>query len=95
MGVAFSQPSRARRKTLVRTSRSFTPNGASRSISPASITAPPWGAIASPQTVMISEGARGGEEASSRRIHRRICGLGGAAERGLARIDRRRATGAT
>ena len=53
---------------------------------PGSIAAPPCGAIASPQTVMMSDGARGGAVASSRRIQRRTCGSGaGAGERGWGR----------
>ncbi len=52
-------------------------------MSPASMTAPPCGAIASPQTVMMSDVARGGDAASSRRIQRRTCGWGAAVRVGV------------
>ena len=52
------------------------PNGATRSISVDSHTAPPWGASASPQTVTISDDALGLASVSRRRIQRLTCGSG-------------------
>src|SRR5271154_6934593 len=66
---------------LVRTSRSFKPRGASRRMSPESHTAPPCGAIASPQTVTTSDFALSGARERSRRIQRSIargCAASGA-----------------
>ena len=54
-------------------------------MSPGSTTAPPCGAIASPQTVTISEGARGGAWAIRRAIQRRMCGSGAGARSGVVR----------
>jgi hypothetical protein len=53
----------------VRTSRSFTPKGASSSIMLPSQKAPPWGAIASPQIVITSDLWRGGSVARLSAIH--------------------------
>src|SRR5436190_10773677 len=64
------------RQTLVRTRRSFMPNGAIRRLNPDSHTAPPCGASESPHTVTISERARGGSAASALRIQRETSGSG-------------------
>ena len=54
---------------------------------PGSMTAPPWGAIASPQIVIVNEDARGGAAASSRAIQRATCRSGREAGEGEARMQ--------
>src|ERR1700674_2981339 len=58
--LAASQPSRASRATAVRTRRSVRPKGAARRIRLPRVTAPPRGAMESPNTVMRSEPPRSG-----------------------------------
>ena len=67
--LAASQPSCASRDTLVRSSRSLTPNGASSSIRLPSHTVPPCGATASPKIVITSDLERGGSLARKWAIH--------------------------